>query len=149
MTSGGGKMQRLFIHTTDKKYRGSKMKSTTEINSLKEMVEMAEQSLDPKEHESFCKVHDILCDRRNIPLPSLCEDGKYDNTDEFYKSFHDENRVRLFQYDSLRKNFQKMVSTVLGDDYYNMGTDVYECDRICCEHITLKAKGFLRNLFNR
>lgn len=25
------------------------------------------------------------------------------------------------------------------DDYYNMGMDVYECDKITCEDITSKA----------
>lgn len=66
---------------------------------------------------------------------------------EFYKSFYDENRVKILQYDSLRKNFHKMVNTVLGSGYYNMGMDVYECDRLSCEDITIRVKGFWRNLF--
>ncbi len=65
-------------------------------------------------------------------------DEKY----EFYKSFYDENRISLLQYKSLRKNFQKMVSAVLGNDYYNMAMDVYESDKQCCEDITYKARGF-------
>jgi len=67
---------------------------------------------------------------------------------EFYKSFYEENRVPLLQYESLRKHFHSMVSDVLGDDYYNMGMDVYEANRLCCEDITLKAnKSWLDRLF--
>lgn len=58
---------------------------------------------------------------------------------EFYKNFYEENRIALLQYESLRQHFSIMVDEVLGSDYYNMGTDVYECDRICCEDITHKA----------
>lgn len=68
---------------------------------------------------------------------------------EFYKKFHDENRVALLQYESLRKNFHQMVNDVLGDDYYNMAMDVYDCDKICCEDITRKAnKTILDKLFS-
>ena len=58
---------------------------------------------------------------------------------EFYKKFYEENRVALIQYESLRNNFNLMVENTLGDGYYNMGMDVYECDKICCEDITYKA----------
>ncbi len=72
------------------------------------------------------------------------------NTKEFYKKFYDENRVAILQYKSLRENFQKMVGDVLGEDYYNMGMDVYEADRICCEDITNKAtKKWFFNIFSR
>ena len=49
------------------------------------------------------------------------------------------NRISLLQYESLRKNFNKMVKDVLGQDYYNMSMDVYDSDRVCCEDITLAA----------
>ncbi len=68
---------------------------------------------------------------------------------EFYKSFYEENRVKLLQYESLRKHFNKMVDDVLGDDYYNMAMDVYEADRLCCEDVTWKSKSFITKLFNR
>ena len=58
-----------------------------------------------------------------------------------------EDRVSLLQYKSLRENFQKMITEVLGAGYYNMGMDVYECDRLSCEDITNKTKGFFRKLF--
>ena len=61
-------------------------------------------------------------------------------TNEFYKAFYDENRISILQYNSLRKNFKKTVNTVLGDGYYNMAMDVYECDRLCCEDITRKLR---------
>jgi len=53
---------------------------------------------------------------------------------------YDENRVSILQYNSLRKNFKKMINNVLGEDYYNMEMDVYESDRQCCEDITRKLK---------
>ncbi len=71
-----------------------------------------------------------------------------EKTPEFYKEFYIENRVRLLQYESLRKHFKELVCNVLGTDYYNMGADVYEADRMCCEDITYKAKGFWSKLFN-
>ena len=49
------------------------------------------------------------------------------------------SRIALLQYDSLRKNFNLMVNNVLGKDYYNMGMDVYQADRICCEDVARKA----------
>ena len=59
---------------------------------------------------------------------------------EFYKSFYDENRISILQYESLRKNFQKMVNTILGENYYNMAMDTYESDKECCEDIIRKLK---------
>jgi hypothetical protein len=71
-------------------------------------------------------------------------------TPEFYKKFHDEHRVSILQYHSLRGNFNKMVTDVLGDDYYNMAMDVYDADRICCEDITRKltrkSMGFIARI---
>ncbi len=66
-----------------------------------------------------------------------------------YKEFYENNRVALLQYESLRKNFRVMIDNVLGDDYYNMAMDVYDCDRICCEDITYKAnRTALQRLLN-
>ena len=73
-----------------------------------------------------------------------------EKTYEFYKAFYDENRISLLQYESLRKYFLKMVTDILGEDYYNYAMDVYDCDRICCEDITRKSKeSFWRNIFRR
>ncbi len=63
-----------------------------------------------------------------------------------YKDFYDEIRISILQYNNLRKHFKKMVNNVLGENYYNMGADVYESDRLCCEDITRKAK---RGFFTR
>jgi hypothetical protein len=57
--------------------------------------------------------------------------------------FCTDDKVKLLQYDNLRKHFQKMIRNVLGEDYYNMGMDVYDCDRLCCEDIARKAKSSL------
>jgi len=69
---------------------------------------------------------------------------------EFYKQFYDEHGVDILQYKNLRKCFNKMVTKVLGKDYYNMAMDVYDADRICCEDVASKAKqkGLFRWLFN-
>ena len=63
-------------------------------------------------------------------------------TYEFLKEFYNENRIAIMQYESLRKHFRQMIEDVLGKGYYNMGGDVYECDRITCEDITNQAKKF-------
>lgn len=68
-------------------------------------------------------------------------------TNEYYKAFYDKNRVSMLQYKSLRNNFKKMVDDVLGEDYYNMAMDIYDSDRICCEDITQKSKGFFNKFF--
>jgi hypothetical protein len=72
---------------------------------------------------------------------------KEEKTQEFYKTFYEENKVKLLQYENLRKHFHQMVTDVLGKDYYNMAMDVYDADRICCEDITQKSKGWFRNIF--
>ncbi len=58
---------------------------------------------------------------------------------DFYRNFYEENRIPLLQYESLRDHFSSMIGNVLGEDYYNLGMDVYESDRICCEDITHRA----------
>jgi len=68
---------------------------------------------------------------------------------DFYKSFYEENRVRLLQYENLRKHFRLMVNDVLGNGYYNMAMDVYEADRICCKDITRMAnRSAIERLFH-
>lgn len=48
--------------------------------------------------------------------------------------------IQLLQYQNLRKNFNKLVECVLGEDYYNMGMDVYTCDELTCEDIAKACK---------
>jgi len=68
---------------------------------------------------------------------------------DFYRDFYEKNRIPVLQYESLREHFNNMIKNVMGNDYYNMGMDVYECDRICCEDITYKAnRTILERLFN-
>lgn len=68
---------------------------------------------------------------------------------EFYKEFYEKNRVPLLQYENLRKCFNKMVTDILGDDYYNMANDVYDSDKDCCEDITLRAnESLVTKIFN-
>lgn len=44
-------------------------------------------------------------------------------------------KVKLAQYDNLRKHFDNLTADILGENYFNMGMDVYECDRLCCRDI--------------
>ena len=53
------------------KPKENKMRSKTEVESLKEVSEMAAQSLDPDTYEKFCAVHDALVTIRKIPLKLL------------------------------------------------------------------------------
>lgn len=63
-------------------------------------------------------------------------------------SSSEKDRVRLLQYENLRKHFEKLVYEVLGEDYYNMGTDVYTCDKLTCEDLAHKLKQ-RKGLFSR
>ena len=44
------------------------------------------------------------------------------------------------QYKNLRDCFSKVVTEILGEDYYNMGMDVYTCDRLSAEDIIKALK---------
>ena len=44
-------------------------------------------------------------------------------------------RIRLLQYDNLRKLFSQLIDDVLGTNYYNMGMDVYTCDELTCKDL--------------
>ena len=37
--------------------------------------------------------------------------------------------------ENLRKNYDKVTEHVLGDDYYNIGCDVYTCDDFTCNDL--------------
>lgn len=37
--------------------------------------------------------------------------------------------------ENLRKNYSKVTEHVLGDDYYNIGCDVYTCDDFTCSDL--------------
>lgn len=77
-------------------------------------------------------------------------DEPKDKDIEFYKAFYEDNRIALLQYENLRKNFQQMVDDVLGEGYYNMEMDVYDCDAVCCEDITKKAnQSIIDRLMNK
>ena len=67
---------------------------------------------------------------------------------KFYKDFYDQNRIALLQYESLRQNFIALTDKVLGEDYYNMGMDVYVCDELTCNDIAEKAnQTWIQRLF--
>ncbi len=46
------------------------------------------------------------------------------------------DRIRLLQYDNLRENFNKnLVNPILGENYYNLGMDVYTADQFTIEDL--------------
>ncbi len=65
---------------------------------------------------------------------------KEEKTLEFYKRFYDREKVRVQQYNSLRKHFNKMVNEVLGEEYYNTEMDVYGSDQATCEDIVCRFR---------
>ena len=81
------------------------------------------------------------------------EDKETVHAFNFYKEFYDTNRIRVLQYDNLRWHYNKMIDDTLGEDYYNMGADVYQVDKLCCEDITKLVNGSLctkiKKLMNR
>lgn len=54
-------------------------------------------------------------------------------------------KVSKMQYKNLRYYFQKLINNILGDNYYNMANDVYDCDEQCCEDI-FNAFKYLKEL---
>lgn len=53
--------------------------------------------------------------------------------DENIRRKHQEIEVK--QYHSLRRNFYRVISHILGDDYYNYASDVYQADERACDDI--------------
>jgi len=45
-----------------------------------------------------------------------------------------------YAYKELRKNFNKITDEILGEDYYNMGIDTYNCDQETAEDLLYKYK---------
>lgn len=46
--------------------------------------------------------------------------------------FYNENKIELLQYQNLRMHFNRMVISILGENYYNYSYDVYEADKQSC-----------------
>ena len=69
----------------------------------------------------------------------------------FYKDFYKKHHVSIKQYENLRNHFNKLIETVLGQHYYNMGMDVYSCDELACEDLAkeLKSRNVLKRFFNK
>ena len=59
--------------------------------------------------------------------------------EEIEKNINNLNII-LLQYDNLRQCFTKLIKDILGENYYNLSMDVYDCDRIACEDIKNKLK---------
>ena len=56
---------------------------------------------------------------------------------------NEDNRVRLLQYDNLRKCFSELCDLILGRKYYNEAMDVYRADEFCCRDIWDNVKPML------
>lgn len=64
----------------------------------------------------------------------------YVNGDADKKTDGNEHREHMgkildMQYQNLRANFNDVVKTVLGKDYYNEGSDFYTCDALTCRDL--------------
>lgn len=51
-----------------------------------------------------------------------------------------------YAYKELRKNFNKLTNEILGEDYYNMGMDTYNCDQETTDDILYKYKRLKKEL---
>jgi hypothetical protein len=48
------------------------------------------------------------------------------------------DNVRLLQYENLRRCFNALLESALGENYYNEGMDVYICDELSCRDLAKK-----------
>lgn len=48
------------------------------------------------------------------------------------------DKVRLLQYENLRRCFNALLESALGENYYNEGMDVYICDKLSCRDLAKK-----------
>jgi hypothetical protein len=48
------------------------------------------------------------------------------------------DKVRLLQYENLRRCFNALLESALGENYYNEGMDVYICDELSCRDLAKK-----------
>lgn len=48
------------------------------------------------------------------------------------------DRIRLLQYENLRRCFNALLESALGENYYNEGMDVYICDELSCRDLAKK-----------
>lgn len=46
-----------------------------------------------------------------------------------------ELNIMKLQHENLRECFSKIINEVLGEDYYNNGSDVYSCDTLASQDI--------------
>jgi hypothetical protein len=45
------------------------------------------------------------------------------------------NKITLLQYENLRRCFNALLESALGENYYNEGMDVYICDELSCRDL--------------
>lgn len=50
------------------------------------------------------------------------------------------DKIEEMQYRNLRENFNEVVKSILGDPYYNEGSDVYTADAFSCRDIIYEFK---------
>ena len=55
-------------------------------------------------------------------------------------------RIDLLQYRNLRKNFNRAVDHILGEDYYNLACDVYTADEFTCDDLIREWDDMKRKL---
>lgn len=48
------------------------------------------------------------------------------------------DKIRLLQYENLRRCFNALLESALGENYYNEGMDIYICDELSCRDLAKK-----------
>ena len=84
--------------------------------------------------DDFCGYDADICFTAASYIDELIEENKS------LKVAIETNRIRLLQYENLRKCFSQLTNLVLGENYYNESYDVYRADEYTCRDIWDKAK---------
>lgn len=76
----------------------------------------------------------------DITTDHICIDNGFDvywyKTRVFLDDEYEEGRHAILCYTNLRKSFKEiLLNPILGDKYYNLATDTYNCDIECCKDL--------------
>lgn len=91
-----------------------------------------------KEKEAIEILKDKDCFWNNSELNVLKAIETVLNLIEKQEKEIEDNKIRLLQYENLRKHFNRMAKAILGEDYYNMAMDVYKSDEETCSDVINK-----------
>ncbi len=81
----------------------------------------------------YCTDGKCDCKTVNDDICKLCWDQEYEGEVTALE-------IGLLQYSNLRNNINRVKNEVLGEDYWNVGMDVYTCDKFMCDSLIHKYK---------